>query len=970
MGVMRERRGWLRCVALVWAASSAAFGGQSLVVASNTIGTFTVPAVSPFTSLGSTRLEMRVHNFVFPSSGSQVLMDLGGGIQVQLRASQEICARDLKDSLPDYGDVVCLNGSGRTHVTLRVQRDVETKRFHIEAWNSAGGGYVIGYCNNPGSAQTGCPIATVGTSSWAGPGTIGSAGTLSARVAWVKWHATKTDLNGRVAQSYDSADLADWRFEGNLVDQGPFGINISISFGATFEATPMYPPVSAPRGLGNPGWMDWAPMRAGFPGQLDGTFSYSVSDDPLLTYFWQQIDGPTRLIWSSRTVAQPAVKGLVFGTYVVRLTVTDTTGQRSHKDVEIAAAASDENGVVVYGSADTGKIFGPMIRFGANPWPWADNRHKALADFFGGLLMAGDPQYQPYWDTPVGAGTISVTAGSTTIVGTATTFLTTFNCNGTDAILVWYRTPGGTGRRVFGISSCQSDTALTISAPYDAGVTESGLTYGRQTEADIGSWYGNATNNNFYDNVMAHYSLYYRSGHTRYRDFARMLADLWFRGPYMDEGRCGYCLIPRNRAITGLVARALDGRPEILEGLRTLWNNDSVIISGSGWPGDTREEAYRMHSFGLAALFDPIPENRTTYQQWLLSGLNGRWLPALGPQGNVPSPTIDFGPGTVSVTNGSTIVTGTGTNFSAATCAAGRYVWFASSLTQGDSVAYTCTYQAPEQITLDRPYEGESATGKLWQSATLVGRGTQPFIMGIVGNAMQLLNVATGNEDAGEYVLKLGNWLNRVGYWETKKGLFYGREFVNCEPNPAVVTNCADAGDGDVAARAFAGEVFGLLSWMYLRNGDVDAKLIADSLMGGNFGKPGFGGPQTAEGWYNVQLDDGGIVMTTRKAKDYAFFFGFGLASTWPAARLGGVKPADTLTGWVDFDLSTINGAASAQITVTQPSGAVQEYSCTSSPCQIQVDRRQGDHWVSVEYRNASGTPVGPRPDPWLLEVN
>ncbi|UOQ68636.1 malectin domain-containing carbohydrate-binding protein [Hymenobacter volaticus] len=52
-------------------------------------------------------------------------------------------------------------------------------------------------------------------------------------------------------------------------------------------------------------------------------------DGPIASYTWTQVSGPNNATFSSKTVAQPTVSGLVAGVYVFSLVVTDNSGQSS-----------------------------------------------------------------------------------------------------------------------------------------------------------------------------------------------------------------------------------------------------------------------------------------------------------------------------------------------------------------------------------------------------------------------------------------------------------------------------------------------------------------------------------------------------------------------------------------------------------------------------------------------------------------
>jgi hypothetical protein len=92
-----------------------------------------------------------------------------------------------------------------------------------------------------------------------------------------------------------------------------------------------------------------------------------------------------------------------------------------------------------------------------------------------------------------------------------------------------------------------------------------------------------------------------------------------------------------------------------------------------------------------------------------------------------------------------------------------------------------------------------------------------------------------------------------------------------------------------------------------------------------------------------------------------------GMAHQWPAARIGGVMPAVPHTIIVAFTMPA--NATTANVMVTAPSSALTQKSCSSSPCTINVDARQGTHLVTIQYLNGSGSIVA-QTDPFIQGVN
>jgi len=138
------------------------------------------------------------------------------------------------------------------------------------------------------------------------------------------------------------------------------------------------------RVTGFPGWISSAARRHGI---------HAARWNVTLTYAWQQMSGPSSVVWprsagrwppqptmSGQNTSQPTVSGMVAGSYTFQLTVTDSSRQSSVCTVNHGSVVTDDNGVVIPNNPAVDTLLGPMIRYGANSWPWFDDRHKADAD--------------------------------------------------------------------------------------------------------------------------------------------------------------------------------------------------------------------------------------------------------------------------------------------------------------------------------------------------------------------------------------------------------------------------------------------------------------------------------------------------------------------------------------------------------------------------------------------------------------
>jgi len=604
----------------------------------------------------------------------------------------------------------------------------------------------------------------------------------------------------------------------------------------------------------------------------------------------------------------------------------------------LADRTVDAQGRVSTGNANMDLLLGPILATGYGPWPWFDSEQQAFADTFGALQST---DYAPYWNTPQ-AGTVSIALNGTAVAGSGTSLQTVFCDGGSSpngkAITFWYVVGSGSGRHSYAVGSCTDETHITLAGgAWGTFVepTQTNIQFSTETEVQQGTWVNGSSNVNYYDNVLAFYSMYYRSGLTAYRDYARTLADRWWTQPNIDEGRAvgqARTVAPRLLAFSGLVARALDGRPEMWAGLEAYADQGIEWSGGAGELSDIRENGYSIARVALAAMFDPNSGKRASYLASLATIITTRWGPNQQPNGQWrmyswgPSP-YNGNPGTATVTHGSTTVTGVGTSWPSYYCSGNYSQFWVSNVdtTGGDPVSYTCTWVSGTQITLDRPYEGTSASGKGWEFYLLVGYGTQPFMMGIVGTAMNwsyLALNAAGSPLAPtvkQYVLNAADWLMNYGYPESTRGLYYGRDFANCEPITTGNPFCGSAADAE--SRFLNGEVMNVFSSAYQLSAQAKYKTAGDDLFSAMWahsaGQIGYDG-----------IDIGSEVayaLAIHRAKDFGFLWGIGMGGKWPAARLGPANtaaaptfdpPAGTYSSSQSVTISTATGGATIRYTV------------------------------------------------------
>ncbi len=144
---------------------------------------------------------------------------------------------------------------------------------------------------------------------------------------------------------------------------------------------------------------------------------------------------------------------------------------------------------------------------------------------------------------------------------------------GTETPLIWFwwNSPEGpgTGRVLNYMTSVQDDTHLNLGSYFLPPVGKStNIQYSLPEPEELGTYWnyiGQPSNNlDYYDDVLALYRVYYRTGIDTYLSQARTLADNWWK---FGAGH-GYAVsAPRAIGLLGMIARALDGRPDMWSGI-------------------------------------------------------------------------------------------------------------------------------------------------------------------------------------------------------------------------------------------------------------------------------------------------------------------------------------------------------------------------------------------------------------------
>ena len=208
---------------------------------------------------------------------------------------------------------------------------------------------------------------------------------------------------------------------------------------------------------------------------------------------------------------------------------------------------------VQFPSAEVEFIAGPQIKSSSpqNPFSWFDQNATTRGLQLGAEFPASPPMRQI-------TGTISVTHGQPAVVGTGTRFTTELPAPVNQFNFFVRDTQGGL--QTYFIAAVTDDTHLTLTQ-----VWQPATQTGRPVFTATGDEFNEYLNANYYDQALVQYLNYYRTGDARFLTYARKIADSWWQMPFIGEGKTSpdNSLAPRHASLSGLMLRALDGRPEM-----------------------------------------------------------------------------------------------------------------------------------------------------------------------------------------------------------------------------------------------------------------------------------------------------------------------------------------------------------------------------------------------------------------------
>lgn len=996
---------------------------QSLVMTS----AFQAHAVTPasgsaWNSISNMRIEGCVTGLV-PTVGNSRLYDSEDGsgfftttTQLEFRGLGGISGPGfLIGSVPEIASI--------TNFRWRWQRTTNgvTGTYSLEIWDEQTGRY---YQNQIADATP----ATVFNfnSKWVGPGSLqGVIPAANAKLGCLRASNAVLPIGSTIPPrllTTGFSNMGDWEFEGVLTDQSGLSLLIGVTAGGTsyLNPTTTFAPVISLAAV--------SPTTRAASSSTLAISGFTNNDDPTYTCSLQQDNGPATATFD-RASCSPTYTGPVFGQYDLTTRITDMLGVSTSLGFSVGAVATDSNCAVVLPEARLNRLLGPLVRLGCNPWSWFDDRNLAAADLQLGMQTGSLPAtinaWGNHWDVASTHGSIAVTYGNAIVTGTGTDFQNDF-CGGgtspaatTGIIAVWYTsldypTPG---RAFYRILSCSSATVMNLTRTWGhSPSTQTGRPYTvidpSASDVGIGWWGIGATPANYYSNIMAFYALYYRSGLTKYRDAARLLAHNFWYGPQYDRGKNfdqtalfgTFVLQPRSMDIAGIITWSIESGEDIwpgmqwpMEWLKFVAYDSNLSLGWNVTIGSMRESAYATAALALNATYNPDSATRAAYAGYLDAVIENLWTPLQLPSGawaqnEARDGNFSAADGTVYVTviNGSAAITLTGTTWGTGNFSANGGQIFITSKTNvnlsgntnaavGDTVYYHGTYVSPTTATLDRPYVDAacpSPTGcqKAMRSSGLVGFGMQPFMQGLWGGqagayiydyyTLTVPNPTKANVVKG-YVTSSANWLINNAVDPAVHAIYTGVDYVDCPPN---IANPGECGAGLV----LNGEMQPNLTYAYALAGNAAVKTAADDYYTSMWCKPtgGWTCGTPGNGNYLVDINDqgtsGGYMLNPSDGTEnkwFGYFFGVGKGAAWPVTRIGGLLPPDpralTTSGFMPV------GSAKIRLTIQAPDGTITIATCagtagTPQGCPWSPDGRQGNHQIKTEYLTSGDVLIGP----------
>ncbi len=977
------------------------------------------PSSAAAQQFGSYRIDFRIASFSVLNRVQGIVGNNSDTQCVLVQDTLDIRCRNWHGGDPS----IQINLAGRTDVRVRYQRDNSTKLESLEVWNGDGSGYVA--VTRPiAPMQFNAVTQNFVGSVW------GSGSEFIGRIDFVRWYSSTLPLNSTIPPDVISppANILDLEFDNNLLDTSSGTLAITLAGSSIpFSLNPAIAPVARVVG---------SSVKTGSIAILDGSGSTSLSSIKPLVSSWTCVSSPSPCVITQSDSLVASLSASSPGTYQVELTVRDDNGRVGVTTVEIGSVPSDNFGRVILPSPEIELSIGPLTQNGSSPWEWFDKTEIAAADSILSAIPASPG------DTPL-SGSISVEQGSSTITGSGTSFRTQFACNGSDRLMIHYPVPGeAPGRRVYTVVSCASDSQMTIYPAYDASSNANGVQFARASEQELSQWVNGSNNWNYYDAVMALYRAYYRTGFDRYRKAARSLADKWYvypldRGRAWKTGSAYYMLAPRTQAMTGIMLRANDGKPEYWDAITTMgeWGNTWL----SGWypwnhlkeVGELREQGYVSLATAQIAILHPSASVRTRFSNYALAqfnnywrptqNLNGGWYFSLGANQNYYGlgtlawqgafagtylvalhrltgnsevlsslkkyadfmalygidPSNDGGfydsfyqfcpdygaesQGSISVTKGSTLITGNQTNFRV------RFAFNGGdSIAIQDTTGFRRLYKVAScasdgSLQISAPYAGASETGlRHLKYANATNSPPDPALDSTSvkeeGDSLRF----SRSGPFGTY-----SWVKKKTELDKAETIIWERAQAKCPATGCGVCpwgTCGTFGAGSATdARAILSASHAYWGYLYSLGQGTRYKEIGDRIFAKNLGPNGPGG-DLQHGHYDEAISNPNVYLS----KSFAFAGGAAGAQPYLAWRLGSNSTMAKTS--VPIGRRNPQGTVTARLALKSPDGSESEIICVEGTCVAEVDKAAGTSPCEIQYQNLDGA-VGSRTGVRILNL-
>lgn len=297
------------------------------------------------------------------------------------------------------------------------------------------------------------------------------------------------------------------------------------------------------------------------------------------------------------------------------------------------------------------------------------------------------------------------------------------------------------------------------------------------------------------------------------------------------------------------------------------------------------------------------------------------------------------------------------------------YEMFMGGVTSGNVITgdqdvdnwYWCRYVDGNTLTLDKPYTGDTSTNPYrrmtWQNLT--GRGSQPFMQGILAWALYLAADALDGYDdvtAANYRTQAGevvDWLWSYGRHDATKGMRYGVGFSNCQsPGYSPAFRCWE--NASNIERSYNIEVINAFARKYLHTANATDLTRLETLYTDTYAKTGFSSPISGDGYWAEATDEGAYDFNfTLQTKNYGQAWGVGGGQTAPAARVGGPTEEQTQTIVLSFLLSDHPTATKVIVTLVNAQGVNSSTTCNSSPCNLTAIVTAGANIIRFSFQTA-----------------